>query len=113
MTVLALVRAGWGAAELVAPDTVAQGLFGLPLDSRSRGVARVLGFRHLVQAGLTLARPSTTVLTIGVGADALHAASMLALARVDHEYRRAALASAGVATVFVLAGACQALRRHG
>lgn len=113
MIPLALVRTGWGAAELVAPDAVAQGLFGVQLDSRSRVVARVLGVRHLAQAGLTLARPSTTVLTLGVGADALHAASMLAVAGVDRSDRRAALASAGVATAFVLAGTWQVLRRHG
>ena len=73
-------------------------------------MARLLGVRHLVQAGLTVvaqrADPGNSVLLGGGAAvDLLHAASMLALGAVDDAVRRTALTDAAVETALAAAGA--------
>jgi len=83
---------------------------------RACGVARVLGVRHLVQAGLTAgalraAEPESS-LTLGPGAavDLLHATTMVGLAAVDRGARRVALADTGVEVVLAAAGVLGAVR---
>lgn len=68
-------------------------------------IVRALGARLLVQAAPEAIRPSRALLRLGVLVDLLHAASMLAAARIWPRYRRAALASAGSAAASALAGA--------
>ena len=98
--VVALARAGYGVALLVAPQALIK-LTGDPVTgqpagaSRARpsrracGVARVLGARHLMQAGLTAvalrAGPGRSYYALAGGAavDALHATTMVGLALVD------------------------------
>src|SRR5206468_6181106 len=63
----------------------------------ARWLVRLLGARMLAQSGLELARTTRPVLRAGSAIDALHAASMLALAARRPDYRRSALASAAVA----------------
>jgi hypothetical protein len=60
-------------------------------------IVRVLGARILIQAVPEAISPSPNVLRLGVVVDLVHAASMLAAARVWPRYRRAALASSGSA----------------
>jgi hypothetical protein len=67
-------------------------------------IVRLLGARMAGQAVVTLARPSTTVAALGFGTDVSHAASMVWLARRMPRYRRAAIASAAVASAFAGAG---------
>jgi len=100
---LGAVRAGWGALQLVAPGLVA-GRLGLEMDHRARVVARVLAARQLVQAAVTAAVPTAEVRRLGIGVDALHAASMVALATVDSRRRKIALADAVVAIAFAISG---------
>jgi hypothetical protein len=110
------VRAAWGGALLVAPGAV------LALTTRSdpaflgaaRTVLRVLGARHLVQAGVELRRPGAAVLGAGAVVDGLHAASGVTLAALDRRWRRSALLDAAVATGFCLATARSAhhVRQH-
>ncbi|MGI8450613.1 MAG: hypothetical protein ACR2MP_26230 [Streptosporangiaceae bacterium] len=115
-----LVRAGYGVALLCAPQVLIK-LTGDPATGQSPGerprpsrrpcgVARVLGVRHLVQAGLTAvalrAEEPDTSLPLGLGAavDVLHATTMVGVAAVDRGARRVALADTGVELALAAAG---------
>jgi hypothetical protein len=98
---LEAVRAALGGAELVAPGLVGRVLLFRKPDWKTRAVARVLGMRHLVQAGLTYsAGPGLHVL--GADVDLLHSGSMLLLAAAAGRHRRAALTSAAIAATFAV-----------
>ena len=100
-----VLLAGWGAVLVARPRTVGELVSG---DSATppAAVVRVLGARRLVQHLLVLAAPTRAVVLASAATDALHAASMVAAAVVWPEYRRPALASAGVATASVVLSAC-------
>jgi hypothetical protein len=105
-----LARGAYGVALCCAPGRLI-GLAGGPAhDQRARAVARILGARHIAQAGLTLLRPDPALLALGAGADALHAASMAALALADTPYRRIAGTDALAAAAFAADGFLVALR---
>lgn len=91
-------RAAYGLVELVAPGLLIQAVLHEQSDSRDRAVARVLGARHVLQAGATLAVGSPVAHAAGSVVDLLHALSMYGLAGLDRRRRRAALGSALVAT---------------
>lgn len=98
---LEAARAALGGAELVVPALVGRLLLFRKPDWKVRAVARVLGIRHVVQAGLTYsAGPDLHVL--GADVDLLHSASMLLLAAVARSHRRAALTSAAIAATFAV-----------
>jgi hypothetical protein len=118
---ITLVRAGYGVALLCAPQALIK-LTGDPVTGqpagaaqsrpsrRACGVGRVLGVRHLVQAGLTAvalrAEPGSPVaLGLGAGVDVLHASTMVGLALVDRGARRVALADTGIELTLATAGA--------
>jgi hypothetical protein len=119
--VVTLARAGYGMALVVAPQALIR-LTGDPVtgqpagSSRARpsrracGVARVLGARHLIQAGLTAvalraAEPDPSLpLGLGAAVDVLHATTMAGLAAVDRGARRMALADTGVEVMLATAG---------
>ncbi len=103
VTVLAVVRAGWGLALLIAPAAVTSTVHHAPPGTRTRVVARVLGARHLAQAAVTAVRPTREVLRGGAVVDVLHASSMVALAVVSGPYRRAGLTDAAGGSAFALA----------
>jgi hypothetical protein len=125
--VITLVRAGYGVALVVAPQALIR-LTGDPGTgqpagaSRARpgrracGVARVLGARHLIQAGLTAvalraAEPDPSLpLGLGAAVDVLHATTMVGLAAVDRGARRVALADTGVEMALAVAGGLTAAR---
>ena len=79
-------------------------------------MARVLGARHLVQAGLTAAalraEPGRPYYALAGGAavDALHATTMVGLALVDRGARRVALADTGAELALATAGGFTAIR---
>jgi len=121
---LTLVRAGYGLALLCAPGLLIR-LTGDPVTGRAAGAARgrpsrracgvgrVLGVRHLVQAGLTAvalrAEPGSRVpLALGAAVDVLHASTMVGLAVLDRGARRVALADTGIELTLAAAGAQQA-----
>jgi hypothetical protein len=110
---LGVVRAGVGVARLVFPDTVFPGLAPLALSSHGRLVVRALGVRQIAQAIVTNRDPVPAIVRLGAVVDVAHAASMIGLAFIDRRYRRAALADAGVAAVFALAGLVAASRSAG
>jgi NAD(P)H-hydrate repair Nnr-like enzyme with NAD(P)H-hydrate dehydratase domain len=94
------LRLAAGLAQLTLPERVGRALLGHPPDARERGAIRVLGLRHLAQR--EAARRGHDLLA-GPGLDAVHAASMVALAVASPRYRRSALTSAALATGFAAA----------
>lgn len=100
-----ILRAGWGAAMLVAPGRVLTAVHRGPADPVDIAVARVLGARHLAQAAATVARPGAAVLAVGVYADLAHAASMVGLAAADRRRRRAGITDAAIGLGLAAAGA--------
>ncbi|MHA6783264.1 hypothetical protein ACVGOW_20060 [Pseudonocardia saturnea] len=109
----AAARAVWGVVLLAVPDAVfalaTRHRAGEP--RRARVVLRVLGARHLVQAGLVTLRPRSWVLTASASVDGVHAATCLGLAALDRRWRRPVLIDAAVATAFCLATARTARHR--
>jgi hypothetical protein len=112
-TLLAGVRATYGAVQLATPAYSAERLLGGPLDPATLRVVRVLGGRQLVQAGLALAFPSEPLLGLGVGVDAMHALSMVPVAAATPRWRRPALVSGLTAAAFAAAGVLAARRIPG
>jgi hypothetical protein len=115
MNAFSAVRAGYGLARLLTPEprpgrTQAAQQRPRALNGSSLTVIRALGVRHLAQAGISNPAPTGAVLALGVEVDLLHATSMLALAALDHRWRRAALADSAVALGFAAAGVAAA--RH-
>ena len=100
---LTTVRLGWGVLLLLAPGKAIQVLGG-ENTGRGRGVARILGGRHLVQA-FWERRGSSGRQGAGAVVDALHAATGVGLACLDGGARRAALTDAALATGFSVGGA--------
>jgi hypothetical protein len=91
-----------GSACLVVPRRVLGAVGGPDRDdARVRGITRVLGVRLVLQAGLDLAAGRRTR-DLDVVIELAHAASMLLAAVLWPPHRRAALASAAVATGIAL-----------
>jgi hypothetical protein len=110
-------RAGYGVALVAVPGLLI-GLTGERPGGRACAVARVLGARHLIQAGVTavsqLGDPgSPVVLGGGAAVDLLHASSMLALGGAEGRVRRAALTDACVETALAAIGAWTATPAPG
>jgi len=96
--VLGTVGAVGGGVLLLAPRRALTALHvdpGLPLIV---GATRVLGARHLAQGAALALLPRRLPSAVAV-VDAVHAASMLALAADSSRYRRGATISAAVALV--------------
>jgi hypothetical protein len=107
---LAATRASYGGALLIAPGAVIYLATGRRPGRTARRVARLLGARHLIQAGVSAFAPMPAVLAAGAGVDAVHAASMVILAAADRGARRAALTDAVAESVFAAAGVSAAGR---
>ena len=112
-TVCALARAGWGATLCTAPSRILA-MAGHRRPSRTAtDLVRVLGARHLVQAGVVLMKPSRTVTRAGGVVDALHALSDVAVAAVSPRWRTAATADAVLAASFAFLSWRYPTRRGG
>jgi hypothetical protein len=98
------IRACYGVALVAAPGAVIRLATGQPSGRRERGVARLLGARHVVQAAITALAPVPGVLAAGAGVDAVHTTSMITLAAADRRVRRAALTDALAESLFAAAG---------
>ncbi len=99
-----LLRAGWGAALLIAPQQVMKSVHHVKVDNKSVVIARILGARQLTQAALSGLRPSPEVLAMGVWVDAVHALTALGLAVADRSRARAGLTDTAVAGLWAGAG---------
>jgi hypothetical protein len=100
MRPLEVIRAAYGAVELLAPGATERVLVGRAPDARARTFIRVLGGRHLLQAAVTATAGGPVFHRIGAGVDALHALTMLVLAALDRRRRHAAVANAAIALAF-------------
>jgi hypothetical protein len=98
------VRALAGATLLLTPRRVLEALPERRTDPTARNVARVLGGRDLIEAGLLWHRPTRGRILIGAGVDITHAATMLAIALARPEKRALPLTSALGAIVLAGAG---------
>ena len=98
-----VVRAAYGLVELVAPAAPAGRVLGVRRDRTERGVARLLGARHLAQAVLTTLADSPRARLVGGGVDALHAVTIAGWAVADRRRGRQAWAEALTATLFAAA----------
>ncbi|NES13743.1 MULTISPECIES: hypothetical protein [Micromonospora] len=101
-------RSAWGALLLLAPRALLRPVG--PATTTAVVTLRVLGARHLVQAAVTVRRPTPGVFAAGAAVDGLHSLTALALAAVDRRQRSAALANAAVAAGWALLGALVAGR---
>jgi hypothetical protein len=104
------VRAGWAVVLLVAPERVLRAGGEGAVTPAAVAAARVLGARHLVQAGVNAATGGGAVAALGAVVDALHATSCVGLAAVSPRWRRIAALDAVVEAGF--AAADFAGRRH-
>lgn len=95
---LIAVRGAWGAMLVLAPAK----LTGTRGPSTEVTGARLLGVRHLAQAGLLARRPHAAPPGWSIAVDAAHGLSMVALAALSARFRAVALKSATGA--FTLAG---------
>jgi len=98
------IHACYGVVLVAAPGAVIRLATGQPSGRRERGIARLLGARHLVQAAITALAPVPGVLAAGAGVDTLHTTSMIMLAAADRHVRRAALTDALAESLFAVAG---------
>jgi hypothetical protein len=96
----AVVRAGLGLAMLTRPREVAR-LLGAP-PSGPHAVLRVLGLRHLAQAGALAYRPNRATATASCVVDGTHVLTCLLLAAAAPPRRGPALREAGVESAVLL-----------
>ena len=99
-----LIRAGWGAALLIAPGTVLTHIHHVRVDTRAIAITRILGARQLAQAALSGNNPSPEVLAMGIWVDGAHAVTGLTLAALDRSRARAALTDTAVAALWAGVG---------
>ncbi|MFV9452720.1 hypothetical protein ACNJ7E_04505 [Rhodococcus sp. NM-2] len=104
-----IARLGYGLLQLSAPNLMPTHVLGQPLRRRDQAVLRLLGARHLLQAAVTTAMPTPSVLRYGASVDAAHAASMI-VAALDRRRRRTAIAEMVCASGFTIAGVRAARR---
>lgn len=105
---LATVRLAWGGLLVAAPDLVLGTLTGRPATRSQRRILRVLGTRHLLQAGVELAHPTRALARAGEAVDLLHAATCAAAVALLPAWRRAALVEGTGAVVFATGGLTRA-----
>jgi hypothetical protein len=104
MNPLALVRAAYGGALLLAPGTMLGLAHARRVDDPARVVAAVLGARHLAQAAL-LGTHGRTLRRVGVAVDLIHSGTALAFGAVDSRRRHIAWVNAAAAALLAAAGA--------
>ena len=101
MRALEAVRASYGLCQLASPAVIFRLAIGHQPEPAVSVVVRILGARHLLQAVVTGAAPTSGALhCCGGVVDSLHSASMAALAVADHRHRRAAALDAVIAGLF-------------
>ncbi len=107
---LSALRCAYGVTLIAAPPSSLSKLSRAPIDRRTALVARVLGARELLQAALVARHPSRNAQLASAGVDGLHAATMFALAALDHSRRTVALQSGATATALAVASLAAARR---
>ncbi len=100
----AVLRAGWGAALLLAPEPLLRAGGRAPVPAAAVAAARVLGVRHLLQAAASAVAPTAPVVGLGAVVDTLHTGSCVGLAVASPRWRRVALLDAAVESGFAASG---------
>lgn len=100
----AAVRAGWAVILLTMPERLLRTVGAAPISAATIAAVRMLGVRHLVQAGASAALPTRSVAGLGAVVDSLHAGSCVGLAVGSPRWRRAALADVLVEAGFAASG---------
>ena len=98
-----ILRICWGTVLLISPGAVLRLFGGADQGVAPRRVMRVLGARHVAQAGAEWAFGGRAR-QIGTVVDLLHAATSVGLAIIDPRWRRAALSDTAVTAGFVVLG---------
>ena len=111
ISALIVVRTIAGGALLFAPRRIVGSLPGRRSDPLTLTAARVIGARDLVEAAMLGNRPTRRRVRIGAGIDAIHSATMVAVAVASPKYRAPALSSALGALALAGAGAWVAATR--
>ena len=101
--VLEVVRICWGVTQLIAAPSIARCLLGETPDELTVRALRVLGTRQAIQAAILGTSRSRSRHVLGGGVDAIHAASMIIVAVVSPQRRRAALTELVTASAFAAA----------
>ncbi|MGH3157106.1 MAG: hypothetical protein ACRDNF_11080 [Streptosporangiaceae bacterium] len=109
MNRLTAARLGYGMVLLAVPGLVVRA-YGGRLGGPDRAVARVLGWRQVVQAAACTGSPGASVLLLGAETDVAHALSAVAFAIADRPRRRAGLTEGLLAFAFAAAGFATAQR---
>ena len=97
------LRAAWGTVLLVSPGLVLRLFGGADESGGPRLVMRILGGRHLVQAGAEY-RFGGRAREVGIVVDLLHGATSVGFGLLQPAWRRAALTDAAVAGGFAVLG---------
>jgi hypothetical protein len=100
----AAVRAGWGLILLTRPEQLLRAHGGGPVPPAAIAAVRVLGVRHLLQAGASAVLATGSVAGLGALVDMAHAGSVVALAAGSSRWRRAALTDALIEAGFAASG---------
>jgi hypothetical protein len=100
----AAVRAVWGTVLLLLPERLLSAGGDRPTPAPAVTVVRVLGLRHLLQAGVAAAVPTGPVAGLGALVDTAHASSCVGVAAWSPRWRRAALIDLLVETAFAASG---------
>jgi hypothetical protein len=100
----AVVRTAWGAVLLLIPERLLRASGDRPVPAAAVTVVRVLGLRHLLQAGVAATLPTGPVAGLGALVDTAHASSCVGLAVWSPRWRRAALIDVLVETALATSG---------
>lgn len=92
-----VLRLVWGVTLLFIPARVLRALGAPDTRRRAQAVMRILGCRHVVQAGSLLCC-GDIARRLGLVADALHALSDVAFAAMSPSWRHPALGDAAITT---------------
>ncbi|GAB3806254.1 hypothetical protein GCM10028798_28940 [Humibacter antri] len=103
MTTTDALRTAWGACQLVAAPRIAQTELGHEPDAITTRAYRVLGVRQIIQGILLSPTQSRVAHRIGGVVDILHASSMVVVAIISRERRRAAIIDGAIAACFAVA----------
>lgn len=99
-----IARGGWGAALLVAPNSVLTRMPRVRVDRKATVVTRILGARHLTQASLSGLDPSPEILAGGVWVDSVHALTSFGVALFDRRRAGVGVIDAAVAAAWAVFG---------
>jgi hypothetical protein len=100
----AAVRAGWAVILLALPQRLLRADGGGPVPAVAVAAVRVLGVRHLLQAGASAVLPTGSIAGLGALVDTVHAGSCVGLAAGSSRWRRVALVDVLIEAGFAASG---------